>query len=74
MVQKNYCWIWIAVDRNGHRFVNCKIGKRRTKTGKKLRNKMEAFTKGVVYADYWKDYNEFVPKEQLFKQKQKHIQ
>ena len=32
--KKNYCWIWIAVDRLGHKFIDCVTGKRDTETGK----------------------------------------
>ncbi len=67
--KKNYCWIWIAVDRYGHRFINCEIGTRGTETGKKLWNKIERFSKGIVCTDYWKAYNEFVPEGQLVQTK-----
>jgi insertion element IS1 protein InsB len=50
-------------------FINCEIGTRGTKTEKKLWDKIENFTKGIVYADYWKAYNEFVPEDQLLQTK-----
>ena len=34
--QKNYCWIWIAVDRHEKRFVDCVLDDRSTTTGKQL--------------------------------------
>ena len=34
--QKNYCWIWIAVDRHGKKFIDCVTGARDTLTGQKL--------------------------------------
>jgi transposase-like protein len=33
--QKKYCWIWIAGDRYGKRFINFIAGDRSTETGKK---------------------------------------
>ncbi|KAA6333904.1 hypothetical protein EZS27_017731 [termite gut metagenome] len=35
-VQKNYCWIWIAVNRPGKRFVGFVSGDRSTQTGLRL--------------------------------------
>ena|SRR5690554_3891126 len=34
--KKNYCWIWIAVDRYGERFINFVIGDRSKKTARNL--------------------------------------
>jgi len=62
--KKNYCWIWISVDRNGHRFVNCEVGTRGTETGEKLWEKIQEYATGIVCTDYWKAYEDFVPKEQ----------
>jgi insertion element IS1 protein InsB len=45
------------------------MGTRGTETGKRLWNAIEGFAKGVVCADYWKAYNEFVPEEQLVQTK-----
>ena len=61
--QKNYCWIWIAVDRYGKRFIDCVFGDRSTKTGKQLWNKIKNKKIHQVATDYWKPYGEFVPKE-----------
>ncbi|CEG11160.1 conserved hypothetical protein [groundwater metagenome] len=69
-VQKKICWIWIAVDRNGHKFINCEIGTRGTETGVLLWKKIEKKINeknGKVCTDYWGPYESFVPKE-------KHIQ
>ncbi|MBI5218893.1 MAG: IS1 family transposase [Bacteroidia bacterium] len=60
---KKYCWIWIAVDRNGHRFVNCETGTRGTETGEKLWDSIKEKVKGKACTDYWKAYGEFIPKE-----------
>jgi len=35
----------------------------------KLWKKIQEYAKGTVYADYWKSYNEFVPKKQLVQTK-----
>jgi insertion element IS1 protein InsB len=34
LVQKNDCWIWIAIDRYGKRFINFAIGDRSNETAK----------------------------------------
>ena len=65
--KKNYCWIWIAVDRYGKRFINFVVGDRSTKTGKTLWEKIKQFKMGKITSDYLKPYEDFVPKE-------KHIQ
>ena len=62
--QKSYCWIWIAVDRDGHRFINCEVGSRGTETGDRLWVKIMKYAKGIVCTDYWKAYEEFVPRGQ----------
>ncbi|MCS6822283.1 MAG: IS1 family transposase [Microscillaceae bacterium] len=59
--KKNYCWIWIAVDRDGRKFINCEVGTRGTETGEKLWKKIEPKIKGKVCTDYWKAYEAFVP-------------
>jgi transposase-like protein len=51
--KNNYCWIWIAVDRNGHRFINCEVGTRGTATGVKLWQNIKDLATGLVFADYW---------------------
>jgi len=65
--KKNYCWIWIAVDRYGKRFINFVVGDRSTKTGKILWEKIKQFKMGIITSDYWKPYEDFIPRE-------KHIQ
>ena len=67
LVQKNYCWIWIAVDRLGKRFIAFVCGDRSTKTGIKLWGKLNDMNIGCFCSDYWKSYQEFIPWE-------KHIQ
>ncbi|QLC49397.1 IS1 family transposase [Methanolobus zinderi] len=59
--QKKYCWIWIAVDRTGKRFINCSFGNRGTKTGKELWRKLEKKQIGEVMTDSWRAYSEFLP-------------
>ena len=61
--KKNYCWIWIAVDRNWKQFINCEVGTRGTETGEKLWNRIKDIVKGKVCTDYCKAYWEFVLKE-----------
>ena len=66
-VKKNYCWIWIAVDRNGKRFIECVFGSRDTETGKNLWEKIKNKQIGNVMTDYWVPYEKFIPE-------QKHVQ
>ena len=67
LFKKNYCWIWIAVDRHGKRFVNCVLGARDTATGKQLWNSIQNKEIEQVMTDFWKPYEHFVPTD-------KHIQ
>ena len=67
LCQKNYCWVWIAVDRFGKRFISFICGDRSTKTGLKLWDKLKDMNIGCFCTDYWKSYQEFNPWE-------KHIQ
>ncbi|OAV65032.1 hypothetical protein Barb6_03014 [Bacteroidales bacterium Barb6] len=55
--QKNYCWIWIAVDRPGKRFIRFIVGDRSTETGKKLREKINGFERNATATDYRKSYD-----------------
>ncbi|MBS1536865.1 MAG: IS1 family transposase [Bacteroidetes bacterium] len=58
---KKYCWLWIAVDRHGHRFIDCQLGSRGTAIGEQLWNRIKEKAKGKVCTDYWKSYAEFIP-------------
>ncbi|MDY0385929.1 MAG: IS1 family transposase [Methanolobus sp.] len=60
---KKYCWIWIAVDRNGKKFMDCSFGSRGTKTGQKLWKKLKNKEIGEVMTDHWKAYAEFLPEK-----------
>ncbi|MBT7491464.1 MAG: IS1 family transposase [Bacteroidetes bacterium] len=64
---KKYCWIWIAVDRNGKRFINCVFGNRGLRTGELLWDEIKDKEIGQVMTDHWKVYEKFVPKS-------KHVQ
>ena len=66
-VQKNYCWIWIAVDRYEKRFINFVVGDRGNKTAEQLWKKIEQHDMRYIASDYWKPYEHVIPKE-------KHIQ
>jgi insertion element IS1 protein InsB len=65
--QKNYCWIWIAVDRYGKRFVNFVIGDRSKETAEKFWETIKQHEMEYIASDYWKAYESIIPKE-------KHIQ
>ncbi|OAV75768.1 IS1 transposase [Bacteroidales bacterium Barb7] len=62
-IKKNYCWIWIAVDRLGKRFIDFIAGDRSTETGKKLWEKINGFEMNVTATDYRKSYDSFIPEE-----------
>ena len=59
--KKNYCWIWIAVDRTGKKFINCVFGNRGVGTGKKLWETIKDKDIDQVMTDHWKAYENFVP-------------
>jgi IS1 family transposase len=61
--QKNYCWIWIAVERIGKRFIHFVVGDRSAKTGRELWEKIKDCKMNTIATDYWKAYNDFVPEE-----------
>ncbi|WP_321416953.1 IS1 family transposase [uncultured Methanomethylovorans sp.] len=58
---KKYCWIWIAVDRAGKKFIDCSFGSRGTETGRKLWEKLEGKKICEVMTDHWRAYTEFIP-------------
>lgn len=58
--KKNYCWIWIAVDRIRKKFIASVFGTRGTKTGQQLCDKIKNIAIDKVATDYWKPYTEFI--------------
>jgi insertion element IS1 protein InsB len=68
-VQKNYRWVWTSIDREAREYFDFFIGNRGTETGMKLWNKVKEYSFGIVATDYWKSYNEMIPKEQLVQTK-----
>ena len=67
--QKNYYWIWIAVDRYGKRFISFVCGDRSTQTGLRLWNKIKDFSINCFTSDYRKSYEEFIPAEKHLQSK-----
>ena len=65
--KKNFCWIWIAVDRYGKRFINFFIGDRSNETAKEFWETIKHHQMDSIASDYWKPYESIIPKE-------KHIQ
>ncbi len=59
--KKKYCWIWIAVDRVGKKFINCSFGSRGTEIGKLLWEKVKKKDIEEVMTDHWRAYAEFRP-------------
>ncbi len=67
--KKNYCWIWIAVDRLGKRFLHAVTGTRGVVTGQHLWDAIESPLIDQVMIDYWEPYEHFVPAEQHIQSK-----
>ncbi len=65
--QKNYCWIWIAVDRLEKRFLHVGTGTRGVVTGEHLWDTIKSVLIEQVMTDHWEPYKHFVPPE-------KHVQ
>ena len=69
--KKSYQWIWIAVDRDGKKFINFIVGDRSVQTGKKLWERIEDQLKGIVVTDYWQPYEHFIPSDKHVQSKAK---
>ena len=65
--KKNYCWIWIAVDRLGKRFLHAVTGTRGVVTGEQLWDTIKSVLIAQVMTDHWEPYEHFIPPE-------KHVQ
>lgn len=65
--QKDFFWIWIAVDQYGKRIINFFVGDRSNKAAKEFWETMKQHQMGRVTSDFWKAYESIIPKE-------KHIQ
>ena len=69
LVQKNYCWIWIAVDRYGKRFINFVIGDRGNTTAEKFWDNIKRHEMDYIASDYWKSYESIIPIEKYIQSK-----
>ena len=65
--KKNYCLVWIAVDRYGKKFINCNLGSKGIKTDELLWEKIKDKEIGKIATDYRKAYERFILKN-------KHVQ
>ena len=61
--QKNYRWIWIAVDRVKKKYIDFIVGQRDIDTGQKLWSNVEKKEIGNVFSDYYKAYKSLLKKE-----------
>ena len=52
LVEKNYRWIWIVVDRYGKRFISFVCGGRLTQTGLKLWDRLKQLKVNRFTSDY----------------------
>jgi insertion element IS1 protein InsB len=66
---KNCCWIWVGVDREAREYIDMVTEGRSTITGIALWNKLRTQATGYVATDYWKSYNEMIPREKLVQTK-----
>src|SRR5215218_10208538 len=69
LVIKNYCWVWTAVDRYGHRFIDFVLGNRGYSTGSQLWESLKEKTIGWVMTDFWKVYPQMIPPDKLIQSK-----
>ncbi|KAA6336331.1 hypothetical protein EZS27_015502 [termite gut metagenome] len=60
---KNYCWIWIAGDRLGKRFVSFVSVDRSTETGFAIWEEIKDIPVLFYCSDYWKSYEAFLLEE-----------
>jgi insertion element IS1 protein InsB len=63
LAQKNYYWVWIAVDRLGKKFSLFVLGDRSTQRGLQLWDKIKGIESQYYYSDHWASYTEFIPRE-----------
>jgi hypothetical protein len=59
--KKNYCRVWIAIDRFGKKCFDFVCGDRSTETGLKLWEKFNGVDVSRICSDNRKSYKEFVP-------------
>ncbi len=57
---KNYCWVWIAVDRLGKRFLHAVTGTRGVVTGARLWEAIKSPLIDKAMTDYWEPYTQFL--------------
>ena len=62
-MSKNYCWVWIAVDRLEKWFVTFVCGDRSGKAGLMLWDKTKDMNVNCYFSDYCKYYEYFISKE-----------
>jgi len=69
--KKTKCWIWLAICRTTKVILGFVTGRRDTKTGQRLWDKIKQFTDDttVLVTDWWKSYTKFLPKEQHYQGK-----
>ncbi|WP_454064725.1 IS1 family transposase [Candidatus Nitrospira salsa] len=58
---KKYCWVWLAVDRLGKRFLAAVTGTRGVVTGARLWKTIKHPRIAQVMTDYWEPYEHFLP-------------
>jgi insertion element IS1 protein InsB len=61
--EKNYRWIWVAVDRLRKSSIAFVIGDRSVHTGQKLWDNIKNVPIANIASDYWRSYEDFVPPE-----------
>ncbi len=61
--QKNYCWVWIAIDRFARRFVSFVCESRGTETGMRLYDKISSTDVDFYCTDHCKCHEEILEPE-----------
>jgi insertion element IS1 protein InsB len=67
--KKKQCWVWIAVDRYGKRFINFVIGNGGNETAEEFWEKIKGHDMDYIASDYWKPCESIIPKEKQIQSK-----
>ncbi len=57
---KNYCWVWIVVDRLGKRFLHAVTGTGGVVIGARLWEAIKSPLIDKAMTDYWEPYTQFL--------------
>jgi len=66
---KSYCWVWLAVDRLGKRFLYAGTGTQGVVTGEQLWEAIKGPLIDQVMTVYWEPHEKFIPSDQHMQSK-----